>query len=198
MNKYTAHALLLASGLMLSAAPVLADSMDPAMLSHTCAGCHGTFGASAGDSMPVIGGQPKAFLKQSMLNYREGKRHSTIMQRLAKGYDDAQLDAIAAFIADQKWVSAQTDTNPEKVAQGQKLHTTRGCAGCHGATGVAPAGSNTPRLAGQYPEYLHIQMKHYLNEKVTIPPSASVMRGMLKGSSDEDIQALAEFYASNK
>ena len=191
------HVLLITSGL-LSGAPVLADTTDPAMLSHTCAGCHGTFGASAGDSMPVIGGQPEAFLKQTMLNYREGKRHSTIMQRLAKGYDDAQLDAIADFIAEQKWISADVETNPERVAKGKTLHATRGCGGCHGATGVAPGGSNTPRLAGQYPEYLYIQMKDYLNEKVTIPASASVMRGMLKGSSDEDIQALAEFYASNK
>ena len=29
---------------------------SPSMLANTCAGCHGTDGASAGDIMPVIGG----------------------------------------------------------------------------------------------------------------------------------------------
>lgn len=197
MNRHTVHVLLLTSGLLLGL-PVRADSTDPAMISHPCAGCHGTFGASAGDSMPTIGGQPKEFIKQVMLNYREGKRHSTIMQRLAKGYDDAQLDAIAGFFAAQEWVSAEVKTNEERVEEGKKIHTTRGCAGCHGATGIAPAGSTAPRLAGQYPEYLYIQMKYYLDEKITIPPSSAVMRGMLKGSSDEDIHALAEFYANNQ
>lgn len=198
MIKHTVHALLLTSGLLLGHS-VLADSTDPAMLSHTCAGCHGTFGASAGNSMPIIGGQPKAYLKQAMLEYREGKRHSTIMQRLAKGYDDAQLDAIAGFFAAQDWDSAAVEeTNKEQVEQGKKIHATRGCAGCHGATGIAPKGNNAPRLAGQYPQYLYLQMKDYLNEKVKIPESAMVMRRMLKGSSDEDIRALAVFYASNQ
>lgn len=196
MKKKKMHAMIMVSGLLLGT-QALATGEDPAMLAHTCAGCHGTLGASAGDSMPIIGGQPKAFLVQSMKNYRDGKRHSTIMKRLAKGYDDAQIDAMADFTSKQPWVSADQKTDAKHVAQGKKLHTSKGCAGCHGATGVAPA-PNTPRLAGQYSEYLYLQMKDYLNDKLTIPGSASVMRGMLKGASDDDIRALAEFYASNK
>jgi cytochrome c553 len=41
-------------------------------------------------------------------------------------------------------------------------------------------------------------MKDYVNEHATIPASATVMRGMLKGASNDDIRALAVFYASNK
>ena len=190
------HAFLLAGGLMFSA-QAMADSKDPAMLSHTCAGCHGTYGASAGNGMPVIGGQPKVFLLQAMNNYKEDKRHSTIMQRLAKGYDAEQLDAIAEFFSRQSWVSADVKTHSKRVEQGKKLHTSKGCAGCHGSTGIAPA-PNTPRLAGQYPDYLFLQMKYYLNPDVTIPSNAQVMRGMLKGASDDDLEALAEFYASHK
>ncbi len=174
-----------------------ADSSDPAMLSHTCAGCHGTLGASAGDSMPIIGGQPEVFLKQAMLSYKDGKRHSTIMQRLAKGYDEKQIAAMAKFISAQPWVAADVKVDDKKVAQGKQLHTTKGCAGCHGATGISAA-PTTPRMAGQYPEYLYVQMKYYLDPKVAIPPGALVMRTMLKGSSDDDIRALAEFYASQK
>ncbi len=190
------HAFLLA-GVLIVSAQTLADSKDPAMLSHTCAGCHGTYGASAGNGMPVIGGQPKVFLLQAMNNYKEDKRHSTIMQRLAKGYDAEQLEAIADFFSRQSWESADVKTDSERVDDGKKLHASKGCAGCHGNTGIAPA-PNTPRLAGQYPDYLVLQMKYYLNPQVAIPSNAQAMRGMLKGSSDEDLKALAEFYASQK
>jgi sulfide dehydrogenase cytochrome subunit len=147
--------------------------------------------------MPIIGGQPKAYLVQSMKNYRDGKRHSTIMQRLAKGYDDDQIEAMAEFLSKQSWVSAVEKTNPKSAETGKTLHTGKGCAGCHGATGLSPMPS-TPRLAGQYSEYLYLQMKDYVNEHTTIPASATVMRGMLKGASNDDIRALADFYASNK
>jgi sulfide dehydrogenase cytochrome subunit len=194
MNKKSLSVALLI-GAMLASPQLMADSQDPAMLSHTCAGCHGTFGASAGDSIPIIGGQPQVFLKQAMLSYKDGKRHSTIMQRLAKGYDEAQIDVMANFISSQPWVSADVKIDREKANKGKQMHITKGCVGCHGAKGISVA-PNTPRLAGQYPEYLFIQMRYYINPQITIPSSAKVMRSMLKGANDEDLRALAEFYAS--
>jgi sulfide dehydrogenase cytochrome subunit len=196
MNKKRFYAILMVSSLLLGT-QAMAEGENPAMLAHTCAGCHGTFGASAGDSMPIIGGQPKAYLVQSMKNYRDGKRHSTIMQRLAKGYNDDQIEAMAEFLSKQSWISADEKTDSKSVETGKTLHTTKGCAGCHGAAGLSPMPS-TPRLAGQYSEYLYLQMKDYVNEHATIPASATVMRGMLKGASNDDIRALADFYASNK
>jgi cytochrome subunit of sulfide dehydrogenase len=196
MNKKSLFAALILGG-MLASPQLMADSQDPAMLSHTCAGCHGTFGASAGDSIPIIGGQPQVFLKQAMLSYKDGKRHSTIMQRLAKGYDEAQIDVMANFISSQSWVSADVKIDRDKANRGKQVHTTKGCAGCHGANGISAA-PNTPRLAGQYPEYLFVQMRYYLNPQIPVPSSAMVMRTMLKGANDEDLRALAEFYASQK
>jgi sulfide dehydrogenase cytochrome subunit len=35
-------------------------------------------------------------------DFRDGKRPSTIMQQLAKGYTDAEIDAAAAYFAAQK------------------------------------------------------------------------------------------------
>jgi sulfide dehydrogenase cytochrome subunit len=37
-----------------------------------------------------------------MRDFRDGKRPSTIMQQLAKGYTDAEIDAAAAYLAAQK------------------------------------------------------------------------------------------------
>ena len=70
-------------------------------IAANCANCHGTDGRSRG-GIPSIAGQDKAYLIQQLKDFRDGKRPSTIMQQLAKGYSDAQIDAAAAYLAAQK------------------------------------------------------------------------------------------------
>jgi len=186
---------LLIAGL-LAAAFVGADEPDGAMLGHTCAGCHGTYGVSEGQA-PVIGGMSKSFIRKAMHDYRSGERHSTIMARLARGYSDEEIAAMAGFFADQEWVSADEDLDPKEVKRGKELHTTRGCVGCHGPKGISSS-PLTPRLAGQYSEYLEIQMDYYRDPDTAVPSEGIAMRGMLSGMSDEDVAALAAFYASQQ
>ncbi|MCG8099591.1 MAG: cytochrome C, partial [Candidatus Thiodiazotropha taylori] len=64
----------------------------------------------------------KEFLQMILLEYKTGERDSTIMGRIAKGYSDAELKAIAAFMADQEWVSSPVKTDSKMVAIGQKIH----------------------------------------------------------------------------
>ncbi len=66
-----------------------------------CANCHGTDGRSRG-AIPPIAGQDKAYLVQQLKDFRDGKRPSTIMQQLAKGYTDEQIEAAAAYLASRK------------------------------------------------------------------------------------------------
>jgi sulfide dehydrogenase cytochrome subunit len=82
---------------MLSLSAVaFADSMNPAALGNPCAGCHGTDGQSRG-AMPTIAGKSADFIAKSLKEFRDGKKPSTVMQRIAKGYSDAQIDALANF-----------------------------------------------------------------------------------------------------
>jgi len=37
-----------------------------------------------------------------MKDFRDGKRRSTIMQQLARGYTDAEIEAVAAYLSAQK------------------------------------------------------------------------------------------------
>jgi sulfide dehydrogenase cytochrome subunit len=78
---------------------------EPASLGRdiaaNCANCHGTGGRSLG-GIPSIAGLDKAYLVQQMRDFRDGKRPSTIMQQLAKGYSEAQIEAAAAYLAAQK------------------------------------------------------------------------------------------------
>ena len=68
----------------------------------TCAACHGTNGAGAGNALPVLAGQPKNALVASMRAFKTGARPATIMHHIAKGYTDEQIEQIAMYLSKQK------------------------------------------------------------------------------------------------
>jgi sulfide dehydrogenase cytochrome subunit len=70
-------------------------------IAANCATCHGTDGESRG-GIPSLAGRDKNAMLQQLKDFRDGKRTSTIMQQLAKGYTDAQLEAAAAYLAARK------------------------------------------------------------------------------------------------
>jgi sulfide dehydrogenase cytochrome subunit len=69
----------------------------------SCSGCHGTAGADAGRGgvLPVLAGRPKDALAASMRAFKAGTRPATIMQQIARGYTDEQIEQIAAWLAAQ-------------------------------------------------------------------------------------------------
>jgi cytochrome c553 len=62
-----------------------------------CASCHRD-DAAAGAAIPPLGRDATAIVRQ-MREFRTGMRPSTVMQQLAKGYSDAEIDAAAAYLA---------------------------------------------------------------------------------------------------
>jgi cytochrome c553 len=70
-------------------------------LAASCAICHGTDGRSQGFTA-TLAGQPKDTLAKQMRDFRDGRKPGTLMPQLAKGYTDAQIDAVSAFFAAQK------------------------------------------------------------------------------------------------
>lgn len=71
------------------------------MLANTCTGCHGNNGESKG-AAPSIGGLSAEQLDQAMLDYKSDKRPGTIMNRIAKGYSDEEIKAMAEYLASLK------------------------------------------------------------------------------------------------
>lgn len=65
------------------------------------------------------------------------------------------------------------------------------CAGCHGAQGISP-NPDWPNLAGQHAPYLEKQLHDYKN--ATLRHNA-IMTALVAGLTDDDIHALAVFYA---
>lgn len=69
---------------------------EGAMLSNSCAGCHGTDGRSPG-AIPSINGKSAQFIATALKEFRDGARPSTVMGRHAKGYSDAEIKKIAEY-----------------------------------------------------------------------------------------------------
>ena len=91
-----AFVLIPAAALMVLAATGVASaqSVNAALVAANCAVCHGQGGAGAGD-LPAINKSSPAQIADNMKAMRDGKKPSTIMGRIAKGYTDAQIDAVA-------------------------------------------------------------------------------------------------------
>ena len=95
----------IALGAVLALTAFTVDAQDDAVarsLAATCANCHGTDGRSATREVPALAGQPKEFLVSQMKAFQEGKRPATVMQQIAKGYTDAQLELLAGYLSAQK------------------------------------------------------------------------------------------------
>ncbi|EED65790.1 c-type cytochrome [Comamonas testosteroni] len=85
-------------GLASSAATSL-RVQDVAVLAASCANCHGPDGRSTG-VIPQLRGLPEAHLLQRLQAFKAGTaKDATVMTRLAKGYDDEQLQALAQWFS---------------------------------------------------------------------------------------------------
>lgn len=62
-----------------------------------CFSCHGTDGRSAG-AIPSLTGITAEQAKTMLMGFKSGALPATVMARHAKGYTDAELEAIANYI----------------------------------------------------------------------------------------------------
>jgi cytochrome subunit of sulfide dehydrogenase len=81
-------------------APAVARAAAPPAGASSCAGCHAE--AARPDAVaPSIRGQPASELAAAMRAYAAGERPGTVMDRIAKGFSEDEIQAIAAWIASQ-------------------------------------------------------------------------------------------------
>jgi cytochrome c553 len=67
----------------------------------SCSGCHS---ANAGIDTPVprLAGLAPAAIVAAMQAFRSGARPATVMDRIAKGFSDDEIESIAAWYAAQR------------------------------------------------------------------------------------------------
>jgi sulfide dehydrogenase cytochrome subunit len=99
MRVFTILSILLIVGLSLtnSAATSSSDARGAA-LANACAACHGPHGRSQG-AIPAIDNLPAEEFVTALKGFRAGERTGTVMNRIAKGLDDADISAVGRYFA---------------------------------------------------------------------------------------------------
>lgn len=80
--------------LMAAAAPAWGEEAPPG--ASTCLGCHAPSRADA--AIPSLRGRDAAEVASALRAFRDGTRPATLMDRLARGFSEAESQAIAAWI----------------------------------------------------------------------------------------------------
>ena len=94
--------IAIAAALACLAPAAFAQDAGARNLASACAICHGTEGRAATKDVVPLAGLPREHIASQMRAFRDGQRPATVMHQIAKGYTDAQIDAMAAWFAAQK------------------------------------------------------------------------------------------------
>ena len=94
------RALAAAIGIASIAAAAAAFAEPPAGAA-SCSGCHPS-SARVSSPVPRLTGMDRAAIVKAMQDFRSGQRAGTVMDRIAKGFTDEEIQAIAAWLATQR------------------------------------------------------------------------------------------------
>ena len=89
-----------AATILVSATTGLAGSPELPVGAMACSGCH-PLGSGVETSVPRLAGRKAEEIVAQMRAFRSGQRGATVMDRIAKGYSDAEVETIA------QWYEAQ-------------------------------------------------------------------------------------------
>jgi cytochrome c553 len=168
--------LLVAAGMLsmpvVAAPAAVANSPRVAeIIASRCALCHGPEGESASAVYPRLAAQHPDYIAKQLKDFRDGRRKSETMAEMAKGLQDEDIAGLAAFFAGRKAASRQPGDNDFAAVgkfifqRGNSYSGVPACASCHGVNGYGT--QQLPRLAGQHPAYLEIQLKEFSKRERT-------------------------------
>lgn len=198
---------LFATLLALLLGPAAAASFqdDIAQRTLACSACHGKQGRAAPDGYyPRIAGKPAGYLFNQLLNFRDGRRHYGLMQRMVDPLTDAYLAEIATYFGglDVPYPAPPASrAAPDVLARGEAL-VRRGapervlpaCVQCHGErlTGALPS---VPGLLGLPLDYLNAQLGAWrTGERQAHAPDC--MKTIAERLRPEDVHAVASWLSA--
>lgn len=89
------------AGMIVHLAALPAAAGDAPAGASACSGCHAT-SSKVETPAPRLIGLKATDIENAMRAYRSGERPATVMDRIAKGFSDDEVKAIAKWYADQK------------------------------------------------------------------------------------------------
>jgi cytochrome subunit of sulfide dehydrogenase len=203
-KKYTRTlSLLIAGGLAIGLAnPGLAAPDGAKLAADKCEACHGKNGNSEKDAVPSIAGFSDVVIGDSLAMYQSGERKGgkykvdgkeTDMNEIANDLSEADIEVLATFYAGQTFQPRQQKFDAALAEKGATIHENK-CENCHSDQG-SNADDDAAILAGQWSPYLRAQC-HAFRSGEREPPKK--MKKKIDALSDEDIDALINFYASQQ
>ena len=192
--KNSRYTLLLASGLIFNSV-TWANESNLSLLVGNCIGCHGPNGSSLGPATPTIAGMDDETFIEAMEEYKDDGRPSTIMGRIAKGYTEADIKAMADYFSKQPFVRTPQQFDADQAKQGQKLHN-KYCEKCHEDGGFTDEDGSSV-LAGQWMPYLQFSLADFHSGDRHMPKKMKRrLQKMIKANGEESLEAIVHFYGS--
>ncbi len=169
-----------------------AHAADAPEAAAPCLACHAADGLAADAVTPLVAGLRKKHVLAAMQDYRAGERLHEEMQQVVQGLDDATLDVLAAWYAEQPWIATERPIDSDLAKAGSRK-ARASCSSCHRRSGEGGIGA--PRLAGQSVDYLVAASAAYRDGGRTSPAARG--KGFVMGDlTDDEILALSHYYAS--
>jgi cytochrome c553 len=184
---------------MITTTSAFAASVASKLDNQLCSVCHGPGGTTNSELFPQLAGQPAPYIVLQLKAFRDKSRSDENAQRFMWGISsrltDDQIQQLASFYESQPSVHQGTISNQSKYDLGKNIFlngepskSVPACLVCHGEKGEGK--DLIPRLGGQSDVYLKRQLKvFYGNER----PAATAMHEVVKGLSESDVDAIAEY-----
>lgn len=185
--------LLAALIVLVAARSTFAEDADISQLLPTCDACHGHDGESVLPSAPIIAGIDAGIIADTIYALKDGDYPcpKSPMCPLVGSISPEQAEALGRHYAAKPFVPAKQAFDKEKAARGAAIHAAQ-CEQCHSKGGSDPQ-DQASILSGQWMPYLRSVLADYAaGKREALEP----MRKRLEGMSEEDRDALANYYAS--
>jgi cytochrome c553 len=195
--------------------------IEASAVSGSCGRCHGLDGRGREvGAFPRLAGQSETYLLSALRAFADGRRHSGIMAPIAIGLDEETMREVAFYYSrrgQSETLAAQESTaaigapvsaaaDPGAAAPGSKngaeiaqrgipAKKVPSCADCHGPT-KKDRNPAYPELAGQYPEYLVLQLQLFARQERGGSEYAHLMPPVAAALTTAEMTAVAQYYAS--
>jgi cytochrome c553 len=165
-----------------------------------CVRCHGADGTGRGGVFPTLAGQRPDYLTNALAAYREGRRHSGIMQPEAAALDESARSAVVDYFSRLPRPPAAQGSSAAGgvlVLQGDPARQIPPCSQCHGPS---PTDRNPayPLLAGQSAEYLVEQLVLFSENRRGGSGFAPIMEEIAARLSAREMRAAADYYGARR
>jgi cytochrome c553 len=169
-----------------------------------CGRCHGLDGLGRGTgAFPRLAGQSQTYLFAALQAFARGERHSGIMEPAVAGMSSEEMSELADYYENLNTPSTSSsheaasaiERGKEIAIDGIPVQRVPSCVSCHGP-GAIDRNPHYPQLAGQYVDYLVLQLELFSEGRRGGSAYAHLMLPVATRLTREQMRDVAIYYAS--